>query len=154
MIQKCPQCGATSPSDEACQHRFHLCMALEYENPIAFGTAHHLTVVCYLLQHNAYSRDVWLEARNMLAQFVRDGVTPAAMRQQNRSKLDSEHRTWNVTRGAKLIEFNAILWTHTIADVRLENPEVYCTDVIRWAVSILTDTDPLMRHIGTSSPIN
>jgi hypothetical protein len=45
-------------------------MALEYENPSAYGAVHHLTVACYMLQHNAYSRDVWLEARKMLAQFI------------------------------------------------------------------------------------
>jgi len=140
MSQKCPQCGAEFPSGEQCRDRFDLCLAMEFENPVTFGAVHHLTVACYMLQHNAYSRDVWLEARKMLAQFVQKGVTPAAMRRQNRSRFDSGRRTWSVTKGAKLSEFDTITWSRTIADVRLDYPEVYCTDVKQWAKSILEDT--------------
>ncbi len=92
MTQKCPRCGAEYPSAEAYQQRFERCLALEYENPIAFGAIHHLSVACYMLQHNAYSRDVWLIDRDMLAQFVRDGVTPVEMRRQIRARFDSGRR--------------------------------------------------------------
>jgi hypothetical protein len=141
---KSPQCGAEFPADEPCQQRFNRCMALEYENPTTFGAVHHLTVVCYMLQHNAYSRDAWLEARSMVARFIWDGVTPAEMRRQNRSRFDNGHRVWRVTRGAKLLEFDTIIWTRTIADVRLDDPKVYCADVTRWAASVLTDTELLL----------
>ncbi len=59
-------------------------MALEYENPIAWGAVHHLTVTCYMLQHNAYSGDVWLEARKMLAQFIQEGHFEAHLRRMRR----------------------------------------------------------------------
>lgn len=147
MIQKCPQCGAGLPFDEPCRHRFDLCLAFEYQNPTAFGAVHHLTVACYLLQHNAYTRDVWLEARQMVAQFVRDGVTPAEMRQQNRAKFANGQRSWRVTTGEKLAEFATIRWTRTIADVRLDNPELYCADVTQWAMSVLADTEPLLQKL-------
>ncbi|MCB0192999.1 MAG: hypothetical protein KDJ65_13730 [Anaerolineae bacterium] len=62
MSQKCLHCGANIQPNESCRDRFDLCLALEFENPIAFGAVHHLTVACYMLQHNAYARDVWLEA--------------------------------------------------------------------------------------------
>ncbi|MCL4871458.1 MAG: hypothetical protein KJ063_21060 [Anaerolineae bacterium] len=120
-------------------------MALEFENPTVFGAVHHLTVACYMLQHNGYSRDVWLEARNMVAQFVHDGVMPAEMRRRGRSRLDSGHRTWSMSKGAKLAEFAAIVWSRTIADIRLDNPEIYCHDVTQWAMSILSDTEWLPK---------
>ena len=122
-------------------------MALEYENPGAFGAVHHLTVVCYMLQHNAYSRDVWLEARNMLAQFVEEGVSPAAMRGRNRVRFDSAHRSWSITKGAKLPEFETILWSRTIAGVRLDDPETYCADVQLWATYVLKDTEQLVQGL-------
>jgi hypothetical protein len=145
MSHKCPQCGAEFPSDEQCRDRFDLCMAMEYENPAAYGAVHHLTVACYMLQHNAYSREVWLEAREMLAQFIREGMTPAEMRKQKRSRFDSGHRKRRVTAGEKLEEFGTIVWSRTIADVRLDNPRVYRADVELWVTSVLADTQPLVQ---------
>ena len=148
MSQKCPQCGAEFPSDELCRDRFDLCLAREFENPTTFGAVHHLTVACYMLQHNAYSREVWLEARNMIAQFIRAGVTPAEKRQQNRPRFDSGRRVWSVTKGAKLSEFDTIAWSRTIASLRLDDPESYCAGVKLWATCILADTEPLMRALN------
>jgi hypothetical protein len=147
MSQKCPHCGAEYPSNEQCRDRFDLCLALEFENPTVFGSVHHLTVLCYMLQHNEYSRDTWLEARKMIAQFIQEGATPLAMRKQNRSRMDSLQRTWSVTKGEKLSEFDTIAWTHTIADVRLDNPEIYCSDVRLWTAGILKDTESLMQEL-------
>ena len=149
MSLKCPLCGGKFISVEQCRERFDLCMAMEYENPAAYGAIHHLSVACYMLQHNAYSREGWLEARNMVARFIRDGMTPVHIRRQNRSRFDSGHRKWSVTKGAKLPEFDDIAWSHTIADVRLDNPENYCADVQIWAKSILADTKTLIQKYKT-----
>jgi hypothetical protein len=100
-----------------------------------------------MLQHNAYARDAWLEARKMLAQFIQEGVTPAEMRQRNRSRLDSAQRTWSVTKGAKLAEFDTIAWSRTIASVRLEDVESYCADIKLWAISVLEDTEPMAQGL-------
>jgi hypothetical protein len=148
MLQKCPQCGAEFLADEQCRDRFDLCLALEFENPTTFGAVHHLTVACYMLQHNVYSREVWLEARNMVAQFIRAGVAPAEMRRRNRSRFNSGRRAWSVTKGPKLAEFETIAWSRTIASVRPENPETYCAGVTLWATSILADTGPLMLALN------
>ena len=115
MPYQCPQCGAEYPAEDSCRDRFDRCLALEYENPTAWGAVHHLTVVCYMLHHIASSRRAWLEARKMLAQFVHAGVTPAAILAHNRSRLDRTHRTWNVTKGEKLPEFAVLIWSRTIA---------------------------------------
>jgi hypothetical protein len=148
MSQKCPLCGGVFTSVEQCRERFDLCMALEYENTAAYGAVHHLSVACYMLQHNAYSAEVWLEARNMLARFIRDGLTPEQVRRQNRSRFDSRYRSWSVTTGAKLPEFDSIVWTRTIADVRIEDPETYCKDVTLWAERVLSDTEVRIQDRG------
>lgn len=151
MSQKCSQCGAEYPSGGACRDRFDLCLVKEFESPTTFGAVHHLTVTCYMLQHNAYSRQVWLEARKMLAQFIQEGVTPAEMRNRIRSKFDSAKRAkrpWRVTKGAKLAEFDSIVWSRTIADVRLDDAGTYCSDVKLWAISVLQDTETLIQKLN------
>jgi hypothetical protein len=129
-----------------------LCLAKEFENPTTYGAVHHLTVACYMLQHNEYSREGWLGTRHLLAQFINEGKTPAEVRQQNRHKLDSGQRKWRVTKGAK-ISTDGINWTRTIADVRLDNPKVYCADIELWAKSVLADTEKMVGEVlsGTDS---
>ena len=147
MLPACPRCGAYLSSGESCRDRFDLCLALEYENPTTYGTVHHLTVACYMLQHNDYSRSGWLEARQMLAEFIQQGITPADVRKRNHSKLDSRNRKWSVSKGAKLSEVEAIVWSGTVGDVRLDEPENYCADIKLWATTVLADTTTFMQEM-------
>jgi hypothetical protein len=139
----CPQCGAAFPSDETCQDRFNVSQLTEVEQ-MSYYAVHHLSVLCYMLQHNGYSRDGWLGARELLFQFVYHGLTPAMARRQNRKSLDSGHRTWSITKGPKLPGVENIVWRYTIAEVRLDTAEHYCTDVRHWAETILADTEHLI----------
>ena len=140
MSAHCLACGAIWTADETCRGRFEACLALEYEHPRAFGAVHHLTVLCYMLQHNEYSRESWLEARQMLFDFIYNDVLPADMRQRLSGKVNSGRRTTSITRGPKLAEFSTIVWSHTIAQVRLDTPAIYCADVEQWAKAVLADT--------------
>ena len=152
MSNKCPQCGAEYAADEDCCNRFNLCLAKEYEASSAYAAVHHLTVICYMLQHNAYSHKVWLEAREMLRQFIRQGITPVEVRKRTRNKLDSKRRKWSITKGARFSKFDGVAWTRTIADVRQENPEIYCADVRLWSRRVLADTEPVVQELKISSP--
>jgi spermidine synthase len=144
-----PLNGATLPSGEACEDRFNITQLKELEDP-AYYAVHHLSVLCYMLQHNAYSREGWMAVRDLLLQFVHRDLTPAMARQQNRVRLDNGHRTWSITKGAKLPGVKATAWTFTIAGVRLDTAEVYCADVRRWAESIVEDSEPLIRNLDTA----
>jgi hypothetical protein len=73
------------------------------------------------------------------------GSTLALARQQNRARFDSRHRTWSLTKGARLPGVETIAWTRTIADVRLDTAALYCADVRRWAESVLADSEQLVR---------
>lgn len=145
---KCAKCGAELADGEDCRARFDLGQAKEMENPAIFGAVHNLSVLSYMLQHNEYSRDGWLHGRKLLSQFVNEGITPSQARKQNRDKVNSNNRKWNITKGAKLTQVDNLRWTHTIADVRLDTAENYCADVKLWAASILADTESLMRELG------
>lgn len=128
---------------EQCRDRFDLCLAKEFKEPNTFGTVHYLTVLCYMLQHNAYSREGWLDARRFLTQFVCEGKSPSIIRNYNRAELDSRNRKWSITHGAKLVGVENIVWTRTVADVRLNDAETYCADVWQWAASVLLDSETL-----------
>lgn len=104
MTLTCDLCSADLPPDESCRQRFNRLLALEYGTSATYKTVHHLTVPCYMLQHNEYSRDAWLAAHKMLAIFVR-GVTPDSIGRN--CHLQSRNRTWSITRGPKLAEFIA-----------------------------------------------
>jgi hypothetical protein len=141
MTTQCPLCHAEYPSGETCQERFETCLALEFENPGTYGAVHHLTVACFMLQHNRYSREGWLQARALLAGFVDHGANPDRVRREHRQAMDGRQRTWSFTRCDKLAEFDRIVWTRTIADLHTGEPVRYCEDVQAWAESVLSDTE-------------
>jgi len=144
MSYLCPKCGAAFATDQTCQDYFNISQLKELEQP-AYYAVHHLSVPCYMLQHNVYSRQGWIEVRKLLAKFVSDGWTPAMARRQNRISADSGHRDWSYTKGAKLAGVENIVWRVTIADVQLATAERYCADVKLWAESVLTDSEALIR---------
>ena len=144
MPATCPQCGAQLRPGEACQDRFNEGQLKEIEEPARYAV-HHLSVPSYMLQHNFYSREGWLNARELLRQFIEERLPPAEARRRNRIRVDSRHRSWSITRGTKLPGVERIRWTFTVADVRLDSPEHYCLDVRRWAESVLADSVELSR---------
>lgn len=146
MSQTFPLCGAEVPLGRQCRERFDICIAAEFENPAGFGAVHHLTVLCYMLQHNAYSHNAWLAAREMLSRFIQEGVSPSSLGRQVRALVDGGNRTWSIIRGARFSEFDKIVWSSTIAAVRLDDPEIYCSDVRLWAAGILEDTKSLFKN--------
>jgi hypothetical protein len=101
-----------------------------------------------MLQHNVYSRRGWLEVRALLFKFVHEGWTPAMARRASRVEVDSGRRGWSFTKGAKLAGVEGVRWSFTIADIRLDAGEHYCDDVRRWAETILSDSEHLVRGTG------
>lgn len=146
MSNVCPTCGGVTPDDETCEERFGRCLALEFADA-AYGQVHHLTVPSYYLQHNLYSRQGWIESRRGLAAALRDGMSAAELRRRNRTRMDSNQRNWNVTRGAKLEEVREIHWRRSLAEVRLEPAQVYCAEITRWAQAVLEDSEALARRV-------
>lgn len=151
METKCSQCGASFAAGETCLDLFNTTQIKEVENPNSYYTVHHLSVPSYMLQHNAYSRAGWLAVRRLLHQFIYEGMTPEEALHWNRRTMDSGQRTWSLTRGAKLTQVGDIVWSRTIADVRIDTAEHYCTDVREWAIAVLADTEALVRK---NSPKN
>ena len=140
MPYTCPQCGAEYQTHENCQERFNLCLALEFENQAAWRV-HHLTVPCYMVQHNQYSRHAWLEALKLINQSLQHPLTPASA---GKTKFEQSVRNWKITSDPQIAKFNTMAWSRTIAGIRMDDPETYCADIQLWAKSILQDTAPIL----------
>jgi hypothetical protein len=105
----CPECGATHSGDETCEDQFNASQAREFTDP-AYFAVHHLSVPCFMLQHNRYSRDGWIATWQLLATFL-SGLTPDEVRRQHRQAVDSGNRDFSFTKGPKLAEVETIAWT-------------------------------------------
>ena len=143
MKSGCPQCGANLALI-TCRNYFDTCQTREFEQP-AYFSVHYISVPCYLLQHNMYSREGLLMTRKCLLQFLSSSVRPSGIADSDRKKYDSSNRTWSFTKGEKLAGVENIVWSRTIADVRLDTAGHYCADVLRWGKSILSDTEVLIQ---------
>jgi len=136
-IQHCPECGATWDEGQTCQDHFH--QMLFWENEYSgYGEVHHLTVLCYQLQHpGLYSPEGLRAAMHLLDDFLEHGVTTEDVRTHLRSALDSGQRTWKVkgTPASHGAYNPPIQWTMTAANVIATGADNYCDSVRTWARS-------------------
>ena len=110
----------------------------ESEKP-ALAEVHHLTVLCYHLQHpSLYSPEGLAEARQLLVEFVVNGRSPAEFRKRNRARVDSSQRNWKIkgTLAAYGSYDPPIEWTMTAADVVAGGLSNYCDNVRAWTQSL------------------
>ena len=143
---RCPDCGARLAEPETCRGRFGACLTLEYLHPTTFGAVHHLSVMCYALQHNQYAKVAWLDARDILAQCVSGGLTGAEFLRMSRERLGTK-RNGSISRGKKLTDVADIPWSVRVVDIATADPATYEADVLRWAASVVADTaDFTARH--------
>jgi hypothetical protein len=146
MHFRCKQCGGIFTLNETCKDRFNITQAKEFENN-GYFTVHHLSVLCYMLQHNNYSKKGWLFAREVLVHFIYNNLTPDQIRKQNHHILDSRNRKWNLNSTQKLTEVEGIKWSFTLGNVRHNVAEEYCEDIKHWAKNILEDTKEIIEKL-------
>lgn len=136
--QVCPECGATWQSGQTCQDYFYQMLAWEHENP-ANWAVHHLTVLCYHLQHpSLYSPEGLNGAISLLADFLERGLTPGQVRKRDSTTVNSHERTWKIkgTPESHGIYNPPVQWTMTAANVITNGIETYQDSVHAWAQSI------------------
>lgn len=118
----------------------------EIKNP-DYYLVHYLSVPCYMLQHNQYSREGWLEVRKVLSKYIYEGWTPEIARQHAHEKIKSGHEVFSYTRSLTLIEVEKIPWAFDISQIRDGHAADYCQDVRKWAKHILEDTEPIVKAL-------
>ena len=145
MTTLCAECGASFVSRISCRDYFDTAQAMEFEHP-AYFVVHHLSVPCYLLQHNHYSAAGWFAARRLLHQFIFTGLTPQMARRQfqSHSPSNNSQTIQSSALGEKLVGAENINWSYTIGDVRSDTATNYCSDVREWAMAVLKNTAALL----------
>jgi hypothetical protein len=137
-MMNCPECSAT---DSLCKTRFDEFLVLEFTDA-SYGAVHHLTVAAYMLQHSSkLTREGWLHMRGLLHEFLVENKPAQFIRKQNRDLVDSGKRKFKIVSKDGLPVINESKWEKTILDVRTENAEVYCEDVIAWARAALEEAE-------------
>ncbi len=134
----CSECGAVWKPGESCETYFHQMLFWEAENP-SYGEVHHLTVLCYHLQHpSLYSPDGLKEGRRLLMEFVEHGTSPVEVRKRNRGRVASGRRDWKIkgTAASHGSYEPPVRWTMTAADVIAGGADHYCDNVRAWARAI------------------
>ncbi len=145
---KCSLCGARYISNQTCRERFELCLAMEYENPATYGTVHHLTVPCYMLQHNGYSQQGWLEAWRLVDRFINGNLIPEQARKDFFLAQIRKKQIGSITRGKKLSGIDRLIWSRTIFDVVLDDLDKYSNSVRLWAASLLIDSREFVESMS------
>lgn len=142
MEKRCPECNAVWQGELTCRAHFDQMLAWEFEDPGGAGAVHHLTVLCYNLQHPSVYSPEWLaKAKTFLIQMVVEGVSPQQIRKQNRQTFDSGKRTSKVTGTPEAhgAHANPANWTMTVGDVAAGGLDGYCERVQAWARSVYDD---------------
>lgn len=136
----CPECGAP---ESLCSIRFDELLLQEFTNA-DYAAVHHLTVATYMLQHSSkLTRDGWHQMRSLLKEFLVGHKSPSFIRRQNRARVDSGKRKFNLASKDGFPVIDKSMWTRTILDVRMENAEIYRADVTLWAKSALDEADKI-----------
>ncbi len=132
----CPECGAPWSGGRTCRDYFDEMLAREFADPAGAGSVHHLTVLCYGIQHpSMYSDEGWDEAIALLSEFVERGTPPDEVRRRNQARLDSGHRAWKIS-GTPTLRQHPLRWPMTVADAAAAGCAGHCECVRAWARSV------------------
>lgn len=135
----CPECGTSWADGTTCEDNFHQLLFWEAERP-SLGVVHHLTVLCYHMQHpSLYSQDGLENAKGLLVSFVVKGLSTETVRKQNGAVVASDKRGWTVTArpDSKGAYAHPVTWTMTARDVVAGGMDNYVENTTRWAGSVL-----------------
>ena len=135
----CAECGARHAEGGSCQEDFYQMLAWEADNPAYGAEVHHLMVLCYHLQHPAlYSPEGLDVARQLLIDFLVEGVSTQEARRRNRVAVSSSNRKWKIigTPERYGTYHGAVPWSITAADVVAGGESNYCDNVRSWAKSV------------------
>ncbi len=140
---QCSQYGAAD-----CREKYGEMLALEFEQPPVFGAVHHLTVICYNIQHpDSFTDEALAWMRSALRSVVEDNLSGPELLKRARGSFGGDFKVKR--RDARARDRHASVpciperarWSMTVADVRTASPEVYTGDIRAWAKSILKDLE-------------
>ena len=131
----CPECGAPWHDGQTCDDDFHQMLYWESEYP-DYGVVHHLMVLCFYMQHpSRYSAEGLEAGKELLTEFVANGVPPQEMRRRNAPKVASDKRSTPITAkpGNTGVYAHPVTWTKRAADVARADVHSYVENTREWA---------------------
>ena len=134
----CHECGAILPEGKTCKDYFERMITWDFEDFTGAGTVHHLTVLCYSLQHpSVYSRRGLEDAKEFLEEFVSENASFEEHDKRNRHRLSSSVRDWKIagTPEDHGMYDSVPQWTIRTPDVAISGKEGYEARVQKWAES-------------------
>lgn len=138
IANTCPECGAHWQGGKTCADHFHQMLEWEFTDPVA-GSVHHLTVLCYYIQHpSLLSPEGLAEQQALLRRFIEEGITPVEMRESIRDRVDSGKRDWSLKPKGQPASYDRPMpWPMTVSDAAGESLEGYVERVTAWANAVL-----------------
>jgi len=135
-ISHCAICGADWRAGLTCEDAYHTLLAREFSDPMA-GQVHHLTVICYMIQHDRYSAAAAAWARDMLEKLVVRGLSVADLSAAARSIVHTKTTPIARDPNAPPLVQPTHAWRMTVVDAgRAVNAEEHAVLVTTWARAV------------------
>ncbi len=141
---QCSECRGKLFDGKVCRDYFEEMITWDFEDFLGAGTVHHLTVLCYNLQHpSLYSKKGLDDAKNFLAEFVMKKASFEEHDRRNRERLSSDVRDWKIVGTPEDYGKYATQpdWTMHASDVAMAGREGYEARVQSWAESVYKDLE-------------
>jgi hypothetical protein len=141
-MPNCDECSAPLAPNAACREQFEFLLGREFEDP-ALQAVHHLTVLCYTLQHPLgfdASPEGHAGSWALLREAVTENLTASELRRRNRARMRQGNRPMMRNRGREHAALPpAPVWTYTVADVVNGPDDDYAGRVQVWAKTMVAD---------------
>lgn len=139
MVVSCSECGDILKDEKTCQDHFNQMLAWDFEDFEGAGQVHHLTVLCYRLQHpSLYSKEALKGAQKMLKEIIENNLSGSQFLEKTREDLKVQDRKWKFKGDAENHgEYTSkIVWKMTVSQVTVGGLGKYPELVRKWADSI------------------
>lgn len=138
----CQECGTQLHNVNKCSEYFDQMIAWDFSDFTSVGKFHHLTVLCYYLQHPThYSQEGLNEAVRILQAVVENKLSDKDLYKMESERFSSHKRSWSIT-GSKGTYGNysrEINWSMTVFNVVKDGITKYPERIQRWADTIYSD---------------
>jgi hypothetical protein len=113
--------------------KFKECLGKDFSDE-GYFSAHHLLVLCYMIQCNAYNNKYKKTVYKILKDFI-DGKERKGIMIENRKLFNGKDKT-PILKGGNEKDIFFDKWEKTIMDIRTDSTENYCQDIKDWAFGI------------------
>lgn len=141
----CEDCGAEMKDDLTCQEMYAEVLAREFSDPVC-GKVHHLTVLCYNIQHpGSISRESLEWSISTLAAAMKGKWSGEDLLQQVGQSLAKKEIPTLLSSPEEPVDGLTRNWSMTIADVYNLDAQGQAERVRAWAEAILNDLEMIDR---------